>query len=308
MNQYGHFYGHHYSPWYRHHHYRHYGRTYGYGDSYYRPYYYPRYYDDYASISIGSYGYFSPYYSDLGVVYSETVVVEPTIVEETYYAAAPRGSSVEYVRPQGVIEQQVVTVVPSEGGTVAGVETTLPGESSNGADETAESPAPALVKKGNEAFRAGRYDEARNWHARAMLADAEDGYAKLFYGLANFALGQYDVAASAFRRALMEVPELIDYPIDLRTVYDDPSILTTQLRKLARVRSEQSADTELAFLLGYLYYATGDPQGAVNTLGALMSEDSDDTLARLVRDAAIRVLPGDISKPKAKKVVPSSKT
>ena len=59
----------------------------------------------------------------------------------------------------------------------------------------------------------------------------------------------------------MEVPELIDYPIDLRTVYDDPSILTTQLRKLARSRGEQTADTELTFLLGYLYYATGDPQG-----------------------------------------------
>ncbi|MCH8146588.1 MAG: tetratricopeptide repeat protein [Planctomycetes bacterium] len=308
MNQYGYLFGHHYSPGYRHHYYRNYGRCYGSGDSYYRPYYYPRYYDGYASISIGSSGYFSPYYSDLGVVYSDTVVVEPAIVEETYFTAPPGGSSVVYIRPEAVIEQQTVTVLPSEGGTVAGVGPTLPGEPSNVAGKTAESPAPALVEKGNEAFRAGRYDEARSWHARAMLADSEDGYAKLFYGLANFAQGQYDVAASAFRRALMEVPELIDYPIDLRTVYDDPTVLTTQLGRLARVRSAHSADTELAFLLGYLYYATGDPQGAVSTLGALTNEDSDDTLARLVRDAAIRVLPGDISKPKAKKVVPSSKT
>ncbi len=263
------------------------------------------------------------------MIYSETVVVEPVIVEQAYYSTVPGMSSVEYARPSpmiaepgwAVIEQQTVTVQPSEGGTVADGTTTerigptqpdgIAGESSqmaNGSGESAESPAPGLVEKGNEAFRAGRYDEARGWYARAMLADAEDGYAKLFYGLANFAVGQYDVAASAIRRALMEAPELIDYPIDLRTVYDDPSILTTQMQKLARVRGETTADTELTFLLGYLYYATGDPQGAVSTLGVLTNDDSDDTLARLVRDAAIRVLPGDTIKPKAKKVVPSSKT
>jgi len=66
-------------------------------------------------------------------------------------------------------------------------------------------------------------------------------------------------------------------------------VVTTQMQDLIRVRSERGSDAELTFLLGYLYYATGDPQSAVSTLNDAATGDTTDTLTSLVRDAAIRV-------------------
>ena len=155
------------------------------------------------------------------------------------------------------------------------------------------SEAPALVEKGNVAFAGGEFQEARRLYAQAMLADVTDGYAKLFYGLANFATGQFEVAADAFRRAMYDAPELIDDPIDLRMFYSDPEVLNAQMTDLLLAVGEQPDNTELAFLLGYMYYSTGEPQLAVTTLQPLAGEEAPDTLATLVRDAAIRVLPGE---------------
>jgi len=230
-----------------------------------------------------------PVYQDAGVVYTEPVVRERQVVTEPYYGTPQTESSPTYVDPNtGEVMGTMTRVEPAMVEPRTNEPQAPDGLQDSGA-ETTPSPAPALVEKGNEAMRAGRYEEARDWHARAMLADEQDGFAKLFYAMSNLGLGQFDIAASAMRRALMDAPELIDYPIDLRTVYDDASVVTTQMQDLIRVRSERGSDAELTFLLGYLYYATGDPQSAVSTLNDAATGDTTDTLTSLVRDAAIRV-------------------
>ena len=126
-----------------------------------------------------------------------------------------------------------------------------------------------------------------------MLVDVTDGYAKLFYGLAHFATGDYEVAADALRRAMDDAPELIDDPIDLRMFYPDQELLKGQMAYLVTAINEQPDNTELVILLGYMYFSTGEPQLAVTTLQPLAGEGSANPLAILVRDAAIRVLPGE---------------
>ena len=124
----------------------------------------------------------------------------------------------------------------------------------------------------------------------AVLADDEDGYAKLFYGLANFAAGDYGAAATAFRRALQTAPDLIDDPIDLRTFYQDESTLAAQLTRLSEFANARPGDQETRFLLGYLYFATGDPEKALTALRRVSDAVPADSLTAFVRDAATRVL------------------
>lgn len=146
-----------------------------------------------------------------------------------------------------------------------------------------------LIGRGNAAFLAGRYDEAREHYVSALLADERDGYAKFLYALANFAAGDYDVAAMAVRRALLTTPELIDYPADVRALYVDAATLEVQLRKLVRFVEDHPRDRGAQLLLAYLYFAGGDPGRALSVLGGLTGSDRDDEVAALLRDAVMRV-------------------
>ena len=122
-----------------------------------------------------------------------------------------------------------------------------------------------------------------------MLADERDGYAKFLYALANFSLGDYDVAGMAIRRALLTTPELIEYPVDARGLYPDPLVLEAQIGQLNHFVVDHPADRSATLLLGYVLYATGQPGRAILTLGPLTATDPNDNLSALLRDAVLRV-------------------
>ncbi len=317
LNRYhrGDHYGSHYG---RYHYYpRLYGGAYSYGGiyPYYgSSYYYPSVYGvDYGYASVGVYGSYSgiPRVYAGGVTYVDTVVVDQPVVRETYYTTTSpvenqtfadsgvyygvpvdveAGSPTAYGMSLPASETQMGPELPPESVT--------PQLSEDVAQSAPASPGQQLVEQGVAAFRAGRVADARRLSARAMLMDQTDGYAKLFYGLANFASGAYPVAASAFRRALRDAPELIEDPLDLRSFYSDRSVLAAQMDDLARLAAEFPEDGEIVFLLGYLHFATGEAQQAVTLLQNLADGLAEDTLARLVRDAAIRVLPGKVGEKK----------
>ena len=146
-----------------------------------------------------------------------------------------------------------------------------------------------LIGQGNEAFLAGRYDEARRAYVSAMLADERDGYAKFLYSLANFAAGDYDVAGMALRRALLTTPALIDYPVDVRSLYGVPTIFEKQLERLIRFVGDHADDRGASLLLAYLHYATGQPERALPVADRLSKSDANDSVAALLRDAVLRV-------------------
>ncbi len=146
-----------------------------------------------------------------------------------------------------------------------------------------------LLGQGNAAFMAGRYDEARRLYVSAMLADERDGYAKFLYALANFAMRDYEVAGMAIRRALLTTTDLIDYPVDVRSLYPQPTLFEAQLEDLTRFVADHPHDRGALLLLGYMHYAGGQPKPALSVLDRLAKIDPDDDIASLLRDAVARV-------------------
>ena len=120
--------------------------------------------------------------------------------------------------------------------------------------------------------------------------------AELLYGVACFATGDYDVAAVTVRQALTDGPQLMDHPIDLRSLYGDDTTLEFHLDSLARFLSDSTrtgsplSGNDRAFLLGYLYVAAGQAERGLTVLDRLLESDPTDTLASLLRDATFQAL------------------
>ncbi len=146
-----------------------------------------------------------------------------------------------------------------------------------------------LVGRGNAAFMAGSYEDARRYYVSAVLADERDGYAKFLYSVVNFATGDFDVAGMALRRALLTTPELIEYPPDVRRLYAEVEVLDAQLSALTRFVNKHPADSNARLLLGYLLLTRGRASEAVQILATLADADDGDQLAVLLRDAIVRI-------------------
>lgn len=166
-----------------------------------------------------------------------------------------------------------------------------------GPDVRPEAPISPWIDSGSAAFAAGRYDEARGLFLRAIFVDEEDGFAKLLYGLASFADGDYRLAAVALRRALEVTPELVDNPIDLRGFYPDAETLQGHIQALVDSLEKNPLDADGAFLLGYLYYATGEPQKAYETLQRAAEVDPTNEFATRVGERAKRYADDTTSAP-----------
>lgn len=235
------------------------------------------YYHHYRPIRYYGCGYYRPYY---GYTYASVYYADPYYypfhTTNVYYVdGTADGDSIYYPVPDSSVGETQVQPAPDTTYQVL----TDPGDLT-------------LVGQGNAAFLAGRYDQARRLYASAMLADERDGYAKLLYALANFAIGDYAVSGMAIRRALLTTPELVDYPVDVRSLYEDPVPFNAQLEKLTRYVADHPEYPSALLLLGYIEYAAGAPERAAPILQQLSTADPDDSLAVLLRDAALRAARG----------------
>lgn len=240
----------------------------GYGGHHYYPFH-DDYYTDYHSIAY-HYPFYRPTY---GYTYSSVYYADPYTYCFGYADPYLSDPAAYWEAPYG--PPDVVAVGPPAPVTqYQGL--TAPG------DDT-------LVGRGNAAYRAGRFDEARRLYVSAMLTDERDGHAKLLYAIANLAVGDYSVAGTALRRALLTTESLVEYPPDLRGLYPDVSVLARHESALKRYVFANPSDRASRVLLGYLLFSSGDPGGAAVVFENLAREDSDDDLAALLRDAARRM-------------------
>lgn len=152
---------------------------------------------------------------------------------------------------------------------------------------------------GHRAFQSGQFEEARSIYIRGVLEDDTDGHAKLFFGLANYALGKYDVASIAIRRALSVTPELINRPLDVRSMYPDADVYEAHLATLQNHVEANPEDRGARFLLGFIHYGSARPETALALFKQLADADPEDELAAAMRDSAARVIPpnGSASQP-----------
>jgi len=270
----------------------------------YRPLYYcPRYYP---------YAYATPYYYDYwpyssslyyGGYYPGTV----TYSEPGYATTYPTYSNYDqtYVPPatapveQGPTDTSVNTYETGPSTATVTPENPQPSEEESAPQyqSLTATGADTAVAEGNAAFRDGKFDDARQAYSRAVLGDERDGYAKVLYAAANFAAGDYKVAATAIRRALLTTPELVTYPIDVRSLYADPTTLYGQMDGLAKYLSSNPEDRDAALVLAYLHYSIGEPGPARDMFKLMAETDSNDALASELYAAATRATESTQARP-----------
>lgn len=278
---------------------RHYSHgLYGYGNQYYPGCGLGYYGGYYRPAYLYTYPYFVPTYG-YGYATSGYVAYYPQAV--TRYDYAPTYTDTTYSAPL-----QTYAAGPATGYSPYSSTTTTPGDAyaiqpQPEAETTAtRQPDPmvlAAVGEGNDAFAAGRYADARRAYVRAVLIDENDGAAKLLYGLATFAEGDFAVAATAVRRALITTPDLIDYPFNIVALYGNEGGFNEQLSALARYIGANPEDREAILLLAYLRYASGEAGEARIMFGALADADPRDSLVVFLRDAATRAMQAGQAQP-----------
>ena len=201
-------------------------------------------------------------------VYDTPTYVEtaPVIVEE----------SIEYVPADpapGVVEPQVT--VPSAEAPASNVEQ-----------------AGALLRQGDDAFAAGRYEEARRLYSEGVLLDESNGFAHVAYMLPHFVSGEYAAAADSLRRGLTLEPMLIDQPLSTRAMYAQSGTFDSHLAALRDHVGRSPQDMGALMLLAYMLYGEGDFTGATAALDDLVARDPSDTLVQVLRDGVNRARSG----------------
>ena len=304
---YGYPYHHRYPYYYPYYHRYGYYRPYGYYPPY--SYYYPYFYPTFSfGLSWGSPYYYDSYYASPSVVYAEPTTIVETVPAytsgTTYYADAPAyvDSDTAYVATTPVVEGESTTTVerqymqpgqastsislPSQSNTSASQRTAPPAEQQQAPAKEPDPRVLAAVGKGNEHFGAGRYEDARRSYGEAMLIDTKDGVAKLLFGVARFAEADYASSATTIREALDATPDLIWYPFNIKALYRNESRFQEHVATLARHVDSQPGDTPAQFLLGYMWYASGDAMSAKTIFSSLSTNNPSDDLFMALRDAA----------------------
>jgi hypothetical protein len=137
------------------------------------------------------------------------------------------------------------------------------------------------LRRAEQAFRAGRYDEAVRWANHAAVELPQNGRLFLLLGQALFAIGQYGPAAGAIHQGMTVAdPDEWGYVVkNFRTYYGNGNDYTTQLRALEKFAAEHPDAAYGHFLLGYHYGFLGYPKEAQQQLGQAVGLEQRDQLA-----------------------------
>lgn len=312
--------GHHY-PHNRHRSYGHYYSSYH--SPYYGSYYSP-YYSSYFSVGFGYPYYSSSYYAypyssssvvhyddgsydrgyddyDIDVYGTTNVYVDGGTIEYAspggdsqsdiqYEQVAPQAESSPPLLDAPLSDQPAVILEPDsspvDSAAPESLVTPLEPPSSVQPDVNQASSAEPFFNRGYRAFVAGNYEEAVERYTDALLAGEERGLSSLMYGVSAFALGEYATAGAAVRRSVLLRPDLIESPIDLRSMYADPMVLDGQLGRLANFVRLNQGNRSAKFLLAYLHFAALQPEYTVTLAEELTKIDPNDGLAKHLLDEA----------------------
>lgn len=124
---------------------------------------------------------------------------------------------------------------------------------------------------GDEAFRAGRYNDAASHYSRAVEFSPKLGILHLVLSDALMAVGDYRWAAAELRVALELDPSLALHVVDKHAFYGDPIQFDQQLATLERYLSDHFMDEDARLLLAGNYHFGGRPAAAVDLLTSSFS-------------------------------------
>lgn len=140
---------------------------------------------------------------------------------------------------------------------------------------------------GKRYFKQGGYSLAVESFQRAVLAAPQDGVPKLYFGLAHFAVGDYEYAAYAIRRGMDRVPSRGKDAMDPRHLYGKSADLDRHLAALHAQVERDPANGDAHFLLGYMLYHAGHYSPALEQFDLAPQSDLKDRQAARLRRRAI---------------------
>ena len=122
-----------------------------------------------------------------------------------------------------------------------------------------------------------------------MLTEPQNGGRKLNYGVALFAIGDYDYAAYAIRRGLDRVAEWGGDAMDPKILYGEQGGFDRHLGALRDYASGHKDDNAAHFVLGYMLWASGQYKDARPVLDDALKIDPDDGHIKKLHDLATNV-------------------
>ncbi|MEX0678108.1 MAG: hypothetical protein WD063_13585 [Pirellulales bacterium] len=146
--------------------------------------------------------------------------------------------------------------------------------------------ASQYVSLGEQAFRAGRYQDAlREWQ-HAMVDNPNNGAVLLLISQGLFALGQYDAAANSVQMAMQMLPENEWDGVvkNYSQIYLNVQDYTDQIRSAEKARDAKPDDGAIRFLLGYNFGYLNYPKQAVRELDKALDIEPKDAGAQKLRD------------------------
>ncbi len=139
-----------------------------------------------------------------------------------------------------------------------------------------------LLQKGLQLFKENKIDEAKQMFKEGILLDTGSGIAHILYGHSLFASGDYALATKALRRGLRLNNDLVSSQMDLKEFYGQPGILTQQTAKLETWIKYHPQNLETMFLLGYIYFFTGQLDKAIDSLKTVCGQNPLDNESDLL--------------------------
>ena len=131
--------------------------------------------------------------------------------------------------------------------------------------EDAVSDAQRLLEQGEQLLLEGQYAKARESFARAASLDPQDPRSRLCLAFSEFALGDFEDAATTVHDVMKMAPDLAATPLDMRGLFETGT-LEKQIAKLEDVAQHQSESSRMNYLLGFVQYYSGDRATGVQTL------------------------------------------
>ncbi len=139
---------------------------------------------------------------------------------------------------------------------------------------------------GEEAFRAGKFQEAANDFRHALVDDPTNGGLIMLLGQALFQTGNYNEAAGATETAMNLLPvEKSGAAVEnYKQLYGNIQDYTNQLKTLEKARDAKPDDAAVRFLLGFHFGYLGYPKQAVRELDKAVELQPRDPAARKLHD------------------------